>query len=100
MGIKKSHQHEEKECFVARSFRQLDQAGIFEFVHPTTFRLTRVAGAYMPYTGGFYLYDLDTGEEIAHFGLTAGREFFEQVIESHRVADLILDSDCKIGGTS
>lgn len=96
MGIRRVHRHGQKECFSTRSTHALDNPGIFEFIHPDTSVVIRVGGAYMGFTGGFYLYDLDTGDEIVHFGLKAGREFFDQVIEPHRVGTLAPDPDCMV----
>lgn len=92
MSIRLSHKHEDgKQCFAIR--RHLEKCGLFRFIHPVTFKATTVAGAFMGYTGSYYLYDMETGREVAHI---PDRKFFEEVIEPYRTGNLTIDPDCKL----
>ncbi len=66
--IKKTHTHENgKVCYLVLSNHTLKKAALFRTVDPITFKPTIFAAAFMPYTGSWYAWDPETGEEIARF---------------------------------
>jgi hypothetical protein len=91
MGIKLSHRHDDgKECFtVSRGGGHrgsvITQAGIVYMLGG------RFGVGYKPYTGAWYGYDLETGEEIATFS----RKFYERQLK-HLMQDLAPDPECVI----
>ncbi len=89
--IKKSHTHEDgKLCFVTRSNHELKHSAVFRTVDHVTFKPTIFVAAYMPYTGSWYAWDPDTGEEIARFS----KAFFEAHISMHNIGELEKDPEC------
>ncbi len=91
MGIKAIHDHPGgKVCYTTRTNHPLEHQGLFREIDPVTFRPTVFAAAYMPYTGHWYAWNPETGEEIATFS----RAFFEGVIAHMRIASLVEDPDC------
>ncbi len=89
--IKKTHIHENgKLCFITRSNHELKHSAVFRKVDPITFKTTIFVAAYMPYTGSWYAWDPDTGEEIARFS----KDFFTAHISMYSVGELEADSEC------
>ncbi len=89
--IKKSHTHEDgKVCFIVRSNRELKNVAVFRTVDPITFKPTIFVAAYMGYTGSWYAWDPDTGEELARFS----KDFFKAHIANLNVGTLEIDPEC------
>lgn len=96
MGVRIDHKHGAKECFVTRSHHPLTKQGIFVMGD------RRVTGAYMAYTGHWYFWDPESGEEIAsiHSSLwdRDKREMVDlnPMVEAMRVSTLVPDPDCLV----
>ena len=87
MYIRKIHGHGgTSACFEIKSSRQgsLSNAGLLSL------NGKMVAVAFFGYSGRWYVYDIDTGKEIA--SLT--EEFYEQLLALFRVSDLVSEPNC------
>lgn len=72
MGIRKTHEHPEKggACYRTRTHHPLKNSQIINM------NAKEYAVAYMPYTGHWYVYDTETGREVA----TLTREFYNDLM--------------------
>ena len=85
--IKLTHTHPDgKRCYAMRSSRSLTDMGAFHISQK------ECIVAYMPYTGHWYAFNPETGEEIASFT----DEFYKEHICQYRVTDLLRDPDCTV----
>jgi hypothetical protein len=84
-----------KRCYLVptRGHGCLAKSGLFTFALPTR-RLTtkQYLGGFLPYTGSWYLYDIETGEEVASMPNRGGA--WQVLVEPHRICDLVEDSEC------
>lgn len=86
MGIKLDHVHENgKSCYRVTSRHNVKDSGFFRYDDSNIF-----GAYYMPYTGHWYAFNLDTGEQIASFT----KDYFEKFVSRFRVADVVKDPDC------
>lgn len=96
MSVRLDHKHGDKECFVIRSHHPLTKQGIFLLGG------NRVTGAYMGYTGSWYFWHPESGEQIAQinsrFWNKQTREMVDltSMVEAMRVTDLVPDPDCLV----
>lgn len=86
MGIKIDHVHEGKVCYVSTGHG----------THPHSKEVVlaingkKFGAGFLPYTGSWYIYDLETGEEQA-----AMREPFFKALEPFIIGKLVQDKNCK-----
>ena len=84
--IRITHTHDDgKQCY--HRSRSLTEAGLFQINGGEVFGV-----GFMAYTGSWYAYNLEAGQEIARFS----REFFQQAIAPFRISSLVPDPDCVV----
>ncbi len=89
--IKRSHTNKDGSvCYIVRSRHKLEKLSLFKTIDPITFKATTFVAAYMPYSGHWYAWDPETGNELATFT----RDFFELHISMFNVGALKEDPQC------